>query len=436
MIDTNSTVNTHGRYGRFLEKYISFKSVSTSLLYKSEHKECSVWLKNIFGENGLSTNVHAGYGNPIILASYHVNTSLPTCLIYGHYDVQPADIKDGWESDPFTLRNDGNKLYGRGVADNKGQTLIHMVSVFDLIKKNKLGMNVIFLIEGDEETGGADFDRFIADHKEKLNADFVLISDGEMKGNKPTIEAGLRGGFNMTLAVTTGQKDLHSGLYGSAVPNAIHELSKILSKIHGERNKILVPGFYNNVDPLPATNSVSGVSSPNEHALENFSEYDFYTQTGLMPAIEVSGIQAGYNGEGYRNSIPASAIAKINVRLVKSQEADELFNLFEQFVTDSLPHYTSYMLTFDHAHNAVKLDADNKYVQKASKIIKDVYNIEPIFTFSGGAIPVVELFTNHLKIPTILANLANEDCNMHAPNENFDIEFIKKGLQFSKQFFS
>lgn len=155
-----------------------------------------------------------------------------------------------------------------------------------------------------------------------------------------------------------------------------------------------------------------------------------------MPAIEVSGIQAGYVGEGYRNSIPASATAKINVRLVKSQEPAKLFNLFELFVQKELPPHTSYTLQFDHAHNAIKLDTNNQYVQKASKTLHAVYGQQPLLAYSGGAIPIVELFTNSLKIPTILANLANEDCNMHAPNENFDIEFIKKGLEFSQQFFS
>ncbi|MGB4965797.1 MAG: M20/M25/M40 family metallo-hydrolase [Microgenomates group bacterium] len=422
------------QYLALLAEYISFKSISTNSAHKEQVAHTADWLHGLFSKHAFSSQLLTGYGNPIILASHQVNESLPTCLIYGHYDVQPADASDSWESDPFALRNDGKKLYARGVADNKGQTLIHMVSVFDLIKENKLGMNVIFLIEGDEETGGADFNKFMADHKEKLQADFVLISDGEMKGNKPTIEAGLRGGFNMTLTVTTGPTDLHSGLYGSAVPNAIHELSKIISKIHGEKNKIAVPEFYDNVDPLPDT--ISSESSPREHALENFSEYDFYTQTGLMPAIEVSGIQAGYMGEGYRNSMPASATAKINVRLVKSQEPAKLFKLFEQFVQKELPPQTSYTLHYDHAHNAIKLDTNNQYVQKASKTLHAVYGQQPLLAYSGGAIPIVELFTNSLKIPTILANLANEDCNMHAPNENFDIEFIKKGLEFSQQFFS
>lgn len=417
-----------------LAEYISFKSISTDSAYKKQLAQTANWLDGLFIKHGFSSQILTDYGNPIVLASYYVDTSLPTCLIYGHYDVQPADSSDGWDSDPFALRSDEKKIYARGVADNKGQTLIHMISVFELIKEGKLGMNVIFLIEGDEETGGADFEKFIADHKEKLQADFALISDGEMKENKPTIEAGLRGGFNMTFTVTTAPADLHSGIFGSAVPNAVHELSKIISKIHGDKNKILVPGFYDNVDPVP--NTAPSQSSPRADTLENFSEHDFYTQTGLMPAIEVSGIKAGYVGEGYRNSIPGSATAKINVRLVKSQEPAKLFNLFEQFVRESLPSYASYTLQFDHAHNAIKLDTNNKYLQKASKTLGAVYKQKPLLAYSGGAIPIVELFTNSLKIPTILANLANEDCNMHGPNENFDSEFVKKGLEFSRQFFS
>lgn len=395
----------------FLAKLITFKSISTDPMYKEELRKTAVWINKLFEENSFNSHIVPGYGNPIVLSTYTVDKSMPTCFIYGHYDVQPADIVDGWDSDPFVLRQDDTKLYARGVVDNKGQTLIHMVSIFELIKLKRLGMNVIFIIEGDEESGGADLERFVQDHKENVRADFALISDGEMKGTTPTIEAGLRGGFNMTLTIKTNEQDLHSGIHGGAAPSAAHELSRLLGKIH-ENERITISGFYDNVDPTSDT-----------------------THT-LQPSIEVTSIFAGYHGEGYRNSIPGSATAKINVRLVKSQEPERLFKLFEQFIKKELSKHASYTLQFDHPHNAVKLDLSNKYVTKASKLLRHVYGQSPLYTYSGGAIPVVDTFTNSMKIPTLLVNLANEDCNMHAANENFDVDLIKKGLEFSKLFFA
>lgn len=404
------------RYYNLLEKYLSFKSVSTSSSYKKQINDTAQWLNTLFTNHNFSSQILTGYGNPIVVATYQINTSLPTCLIYGHYDVQPADITDGWTSDPFTLRSDGKKLYGRGVVDNKGQTLIHMMTIFQLIKERKLGMNVIFLIEGDEETGGADLPRFISDHRQHVKADFSLISDGEMHGSTPTIEAGLRGGFNITLSIKTSDADLHSGIYGGKSPNAAHELTRILSKMHNADYQVTIPGFQDDVDELPKDLAVS-------------------THT-LLPAVEVTTLQSGYMNDGYRNSIPATATAKINIRLVKSQTPETLFNFFEQFVKKNISTHTSYTLTYDHPHNAVKLDLNNHFVQRATKILATVYKKQPIFTYSGGAIPIVDYLTDSLKLPTLLVNLANDDCNMHAGNENFDIDLIKKGLEFSRQFFS
>ena len=392
-------------YLQYLKEFISFKSISTDSAYKKELDKTASWLEALFTQNGFEAQVITGYGNPIVLAHFHIDKKLPTCLIYGHYDVQPADILEGWTSDPFTLRQDGKKLYGRGVVDNKGQILIHVVSIFERIKQKKLGMNIIFMIEGGEETGGTELTRFVKENKESVSADFVLISDGEMKGNNPTIEAGLRGGFNCTLTIKTGEKDLHSGIYGGIASNAAHTLSMIINKT---------------VDSFP----LSSKAHPSTNR-----------EVGLIPALDVTSIQAGYQGEGYRNSIPHKASAKINVRIVKSQDPHEIFSQLKEFIKTELPSTCTFEFTLDHPHNAVKLDLSNEYVKEASSILKKVYGKEPLFTYSGGAIPIVDEFNTTLKIPTLLVNLANEDCNMHGVDENFDIEFIEKGLAFSTLFF-
>lgn len=421
------------QYLAYLAEYISFKSISTDSAFNKQLVQTANWLDKLFIIHGFSSQIFSNYGNPIVLASYHVDSSFPTCLIYGHYDVQPADITDGWTSDPFTLRSDGKKLYGRGVVDNKGQILIHMVAIFDLIKRKELGMNIIFIIEGDEESGGADFERFFADYPQYRTADFSIISDGTMKGNKPTLEAGLRGGFNATLTITTDSTDVHSGVYGGAHPNATHILSRLISSIHGDKNTISIPQFYADVDPIPEIPLDQTITHHHKHFQ---SEHNFHTQTGLMPAIETTGILGGYTQDGYRNSIPGKAIAKLNFRLVRSQEPRSIAQLFETYIKKHVPAYASYTLTIDHIHNPVKINTDYEYVKKACRHLKSVYKQDPIFSYSGGAIPIVCTLQDTFKIPTILINLGNEDSGMHEVGENFDIDLIKKGLEFSRQFFS
>lgn len=432
-------------YIELLRQFIQTKSISTDPQFKSGIKNTAKWLESVFQTNGFKTSIMTGYDNPIIIASYQVNPSFKTCLIYGHYDVQPADISEGWNSDPFEAVEKNGKLFGRGVVDNKGQVLIHMVSAFMLIRQRKLGYNLIFMIEGNEETGSPLLEQFIKDNKKLLRADFTLISDGEMDIDNPSLDAGFRGGFNATISIQTSTTELHSGLYGGVVPNAVHELSYVIdATIDVKQNYVSIPGFYDDVEKVSSKllknnkqipfdkrhfKNIAGVT-----ALVRPFTYDIYTHIGLMPTAQVTGIQAGYTGEGYRNSVPNKALAKINFRLVEKQNPKKIIKLFKKYLKNIIPKYCNYIVTTSDSYAGIKIDFNNEYAKRAIKTMEQIYNKKPVLKFCGGSIPIVNNFRDMLDIPSVLVPLGNEDCGMHAANENFRINYIKKGLEFSYEF--
>ncbi|KKU09758.1 MAG: putative beta-Ala-His dipeptidase [Parcubacteria group bacterium GW2011_GWB1_46_8] len=433
-------------YKQLLSEVIKFQSASTDAQYQDEIQKTVNWYKNIFETDGFKVNVITGYDNPIIIASYAADPQYKTCLIYGHYDVQPASKNEGWDNDPFTLTEKNGRLVARGVIDNKGQNLVHISTVIELIKEKSLGYNVTFMIEGNEETGSPHLETFIKDNQELLEADFVMISDGEISGGVPNIEVSFRGGFNSTLTVTVGTQDLHSGLYGSAAPNAIHELGKVIASLYDKENKVAVPGFYDDVLPVTQELLDNNKTIPysteeykritGRHAMLSEQGYDFYTQTGLRPAIEISGIQAGYMGDGYRNAIPYKATAKINFRLVKNQNAQTIIEKFKQQVRSILPEYADFVFETVGPYEGVVLDTNNPYVQKAKIILELIWQKNAILKYNGGGLPIATYFDSILNIPQVLIPLANEDCNMHGANENFAVDYCEKGLAFSKRFLS
>lgn len=433
------------QYKNLLREFVRFQSVSTEIKFQKEIQKTAAWLKNLFQRNGFVVEVIKGYDNPIVVASYFNESLNKTVLVYGHYDVQPASKKEGWESEPFELREKNGRLYGRGVVDNKGQILVHIVSVIKQIKNNSLGYNVKFMIEGNEETGSPLLGKFIQKNKRLLKADFALISDGEIVGERPNIEVGFRGGFNALLTVKTSKTDLHSGLYGHTVPNAIHELAKVFAGLYDDNNRIVIPGFYDDVELIPEEIKKANQKIPfslKKHkqisgakVLLTEPGVDFYTQVGLLPAIEATTIIGGYMGEGFRNGIPSTATAKVNFRLVQHQKPEKIARLFKKYLRTILPRYVDFDFKMIDPYKASKIDTQNEYVAEAKRVLTSVYGREPIFKYVGGGLPIVSSFNQVLKIPSVLVPFANEDCAMHAVNENFDLSFLKKAMGFSRKFF-
>lgn len=434
------------QYKKLLSQYVAFKSVSTDKQFRGQIAQVVTWLKQLLAKSGFKVEVWKGKTtNPVVFASYVQSSKLETVLVYGHYDVQPAEKSDGWKSDPFKLTEEKGRLVGRGVVDNKGQNLIHILTVLQLIKQRRLKYNVKFLIEGNEETANPELAGLMKKNKKKLSTDYVLVSDGEVVADTPTIEVSLRGGFNLTLTYRTGKTNLHSGLYGGAVPNAAHELSRFLGGLFNDKNQVVVPNFYEGVDKAPAelVRSNKRILRINKNLLKHAGVkrlmteegLDFYTQTGLRPTVQVTGFKSGYIGEGYANIVPSMAEARINFRLVASQEPQAILEHFKRHVKKNTPAHVDYDINVRGIHRPVKIDIRSEKVREVKGLLKSAHKKEVLTKCVGGAIPFVADVKEVLGLDTILVSMGNDDCNMHGVNENFKIDLIQKGLRFSEMFF-
>ncbi|KXK27319.1 MAG: Beta-Ala-Xaa dipeptidase [candidate division WS6 bacterium OLB20] len=430
-------------YMRLLGSFIAFKSVSTDPAYKQEVTDTVTWLRKVFAEEGAAVEVVEGYDNPILLARFDVDPDAPRALVYGHYDVQPADEVDGWTHDPFVISDAAERIYGRGVVDNKGQVLVHIATVIDALHAGTLAKNVTFFLEGNEETGSPHLADFIEHEKEKLSADFALVSDGEVIGDTPVIETGFRGGFNATLKLTTSSTDLHSGIYGGAVPSASHELTLLLAKLLDKEYTVMIPGFYDAVDEISPEESKALASVPFDReeyyrisGVKGLMTDNVYTATGLKPTVQITGIESGYTKEGYRNSIPANARAKLNFRLVRSQDSSTIIKLFQDWLGANIPPYVTWVLDVNDPYAGVKLNPDAPFTREAASVLEKVYGVKPVYKYSGGGLPIVTFLKEHLELEPVLVPLGNEDCNMHAVAENYSKSHLKKALAFSREFFT
>ena len=431
-------------YKKLLSEFVKFKSISTDANYKPEIEKAVGWLKKLFAESGFEVQIWRGKRcYPVIFASYNKIKSTKTVLVYGHYDVQPANREDGWSSNPFQLIEKNERLLARGAIDNKGQIMVHIYAILQLIKQKKLKYNVEFLIEGNEETSNPELAVLIEKNKKSVKADVVLISDGELTGDNPAIETSLRGGFNLKLTYQTAANSLHSGIYGGAVPNAVYELSRFVSKLF-ERNKVAIPGFYEKVDEITKSQIENNKKLVNVRQVMKLTRvkslttegYDFLTQTGLRPTLQTSGIKGGYTQEGFANIVPSSAYVNINFRIVASQKTKDVLEVFTKFVEKNTPVYVDHRIETDGFHEPVKVNTNSQEVENTKKLLKLAYGKEVIYKPVGGAIPVVADFKNELGIDSLLVPLGNRDCNMHGVNENFDIKFLQNGLRFSRLYFS
>lgn len=442
---TMNMANKFEEYKKLLAEFVKLQSVSTDPKYQPEINKTVAWLKRKLEKAEFEVEIWPGKTtNPVVFASYHVSDELDTILIYGHYDVQPATKKDGWKSEPFDLIQTKEKLFGRGVVDNKGQILAHVFTASELIKEGKLARNLKFLIEGNEETGNDDLADLMRQNKSKLDCDVLMVSDGELTNNKPTIEVSLRGGFNCTLVYKTGRNNLHSGIFGGGVPNAGAEIIKFLSRLINSDNSINYPTFYKGADVISKAQlsnnkrlvreaidlaELAGVKS-----LLGEKGVDFYTQTGLRPTIQITGLKVGYIDQGYANIVPAEAEVRLNFRIVASQKAETIANSFEKFVKKVTPKFVEYELKFSGLHDPVKIDTENEYFDVVEKLLKKVYGSKVNRKNVGGAIPFVGEVKKVLGVDILMIPLCNEDCNMHGANENFDVDLAMKALDFSREF--
>ncbi|MFB5944606.1 dipeptidase [Albibacterium profundi] len=380
----------------------------------------------------------AGY--PIVYGEKIIDQSKPTVLVYGHYDVQPPDPLELWDTPPFEPTVRDGKIFARGACDDKGQFYMH-VKAFELMQeKGLLGCNVKFMIEGEEEVGSENLGVFVENNKERLSADVVLISDTAMISlENPSLETGLRGLSYVEVEVTGPNRDLHSGVYGGAVANPATILAKMIASLHDENNHIAVPGFYDDVAELSDSERKQINEAPFE--LETYKEdlgikeiwgekgYTTLERTGIRPTLEVNGIWGGYIGEGAKTVLPSKANAKISMRLVPNQDSETITQLFKKHFESIAPDYVTVKVSPHHGGEPVVTPTDSVAYKAAAKAIAESFGKEPIPTRGGGSIPIVALFEKELGIKTVLMGFGLDSDNLHSPNEKYDIANYLKGIE-------
>ncbi len=386
----------------------------------------------------------AGY--PIVYADKIIDAKLPTVLVYGHYDVQPADPLELWTSGPFepVIKND--KIYARGSCDDKGQMYMHVKAFEYMMQTNSLPCNIKFMIEGEEEVGSNNLGTFVANNKEKLKADVILISDtGIIANDIPSITVGLRGLTYVEVEVTGPNRDLHSGLYGGAVPNPINILCEMIAKMKDENKHITIPGFYDDVDVISTEERAEMAKAP--FSLDEYKKsiglkdiigeetYSTNERISIRPTIDVNGIWGGYQGEGAKTVIPSKAYAKISMRLVPYQTSDKTFEQFKTYFESLAPSSVSVKVTNHHGGEAAVTPMNTIAYQAASKAMETTFGKKPIPVRSGGSIPIVAMFKSELGLDTVLLGFGLDSDAIHSPNEHYGVFNYLKGIETIPYFY-
>ncbi len=429
---------------RFLDELfelLRFPSVSADPKFKADMLKTAEYVAEKLKSAGAGTvEICETAGYPIVYGEKIINNSLPTVLVYGHYDVQPPDPLNLWHTPPFepTIRDE--KIYARGSCDDKGQFYMHVKAFELMISTNSLPCNIKFMIEGEEEVGSSNLGMFVSQNKERLRADVVLISDTSMISlEHPSLETGLRGLSYVEVEVTGPDRDLHSGVYGGAVANPATILAKLIASMHDENNHITIPGFYDDVLELSVEEREMLNRAPyneSEYKIdlkvdELWGEKGYTTleRTGTRPTLEVNGIWGGYIGEGAKTVLPSKAFAKISMRLVPNQQSDKITKLFKDHFESIAPKSVKVKVTPHHGGEPVVTPTDSIAYKAAQKAIFESFGKEPIPTRGGGSIPIVALFEKELGIKTVLMGFGLDSDNLHSPNEKFDIANFYKGIE-------
>lgn len=442
MQDIRKYVNDNKQ--RFLDELfelLRFPSISADQKYKDQMLKTAEFVAEklkLAGADLVEICPTAGY--PIVYAQKILDASLPTVLVYGHYDVQPPDPLELWETPPFEPTIRDQKIYARGACDDKGQFYMHVKAFELMMSTNTLPCNIKFMIEGEEEVGSSNLGIFVNNNKERLKADVVLISDTSMISlEHPSLETGLRGLSYVEVEVCGPDRDLHSGVYGGAVANPATILAKLIASMHDENNHITIPGFYDDVLELSAVEREMLNKAPyneNEYKIdlkvdELWGEKGYTTleRTGTRPTLEVNGIWGGYIGEGAKTVLPSKAFAKISMRLVPNQQSDKITKLFKDHFEGIAPKSVKVKVTPHHGGEPVVTPTDSIAYKAAQKAILESFGKEPIPTRGGGSIPIVALFEKELGIKTVLMGFGLDSDNLHSPNEKYDIANFYKGIE-------
>ncbi len=430
-----------------LFEFLAIPSISTDPKYFSACVAGADWVEGYFNSIGLDkVKAYKTAGNPIVYAEKIIDPKLPTILVYGHYDVQPADPANEWTNPAFEPEIRNGKVYARGASDDKGQAFIQMKAVEEMIEENSLCCNVKFVIEGEEEAYAGNLEIFCDEYKDMLSADICLISDtGMLSYEDPTIDVGMRGIAYFQLLVKGAKRDMHSGVYGGAVINPLNILNQFLGGMQGEDGRILIPGFYDDLDMVSLQESVqiSQIPFDIEAFGSDIGEIDFLgdprvsflEKTGYWPSFDVHGIVGGYMEEGTKTVIPSSAEAKFSFRLAKGQDPFRTQNLINDYVKQKMPKSVEYNLRYCGVSKPWVTDLDSPGFRAASKAIESGYGKVPSPVRTGGSIPIVSYFEEELGLPVILLGFGLESDAIHAPDEHLSVDGFFKGIETVKAFY-
>ncbi|MEX1188824.1 MAG: dipeptidase [Bacteroidia bacterium] len=448
MINYKEQVEAHREpFLNELFELLRIPSVSADPAYKNEVLKAAELVKNSLIKAGAEkVEVCQTPGYPIVYGEKIVDTSLPTVLVYGHYDVQPPDPLDLWKSPAFEPEIRDGKIYARGAADDKGQMFMHVKAFELMMKNNDMPCNIKFMIEGEEEVGSSNLDAFLENNRERLKADCVLVSDTSMLGNEtPSITTGLRGLSYVQVEVTGPNRDLHSGVYGGGVANPINVLCDMIASLQDESFKINVPGFYDDVVELSTEERSLIAKAP--FSLDDYKKaldikdvrgeegYSTVERTSIRPTLDVNGIWGGYIGEGAKTVLPSKAYAKISMRLVPNQTPDKITALFKQHFESIAPASIHVVVTAHHGGFPAVTPIDSDEYRAASKAMEHTFGKVPLPSRGGGSIPIVASFEKILGLKTVLMGFGLDSDAIHSPNEHYGIFNYLRGIETIPYFY-
>jgi acetylornithine deacetylase/succinyl-diaminopimelate desuccinylase-like protein len=429
------------RYLNELLEMLRIPSISANSEHKEDMIKCAEMVKNSLIQAGADkATLFETNGHPIVYGEKLTNPSWPTVLVYGHYDVQPADPLELWNSGPFEPVIKDGKIYARGACDDKGQFYMHVKALESMVANNNLHTNIKFCIEGEEEIGSPNLAKFVKTNKDLLKADVVLISDTAMISmDTPSIDTGVRGLSYIEIEVIGPNRDLHSGVYGGAVANPATILAKMIASCHDEHNRITIPGFYDDVLESSADERKLMAQAPfDEEAYKKdlgidstYGEKGYSTneRTGIRPTIEVNGIWGGYTGEGAKTVLPSKAFAKISARLVPNQSSEKITATLLSYFKSIAPKGVQVNVHEHHGGEPYLTPIDSTGYKAAAKAIEKTFGKSPVPVRGGGSIPICSLFEEELKLKIVFLGFGLDSDNLHSPNEKYDIVNFYKGIE-------
>ena len=429
---------------RFLSELfelLRIPSVSAKKEHKDDMTRCSEAIKQRLLEAGADeVTIYPTDGHPIVFGKKIFDPTKPTVLVYGHYDVQPAEPLELWKHDPFDPTIVDGKIFARGSCDDKGQMYMHVKAFETMVRTNTLSCNVKFCIEGEEEVGSPNLGKFVSSNKELLKADCVLISDSAMISlENPSIDIGVRGLSYIEVEVTGPNRDLHSGVYGGAVANPVTMLAKMIASCHDENNRITIPGFYDDVLESSAEERAKMALAPFDEKeykadlgvqqLWGEKGYSTHERTGIRPTLEVNGIWGGYTGEGAKTVLPSKAFAKISCRLVPNQSSAVITEKIIRYFESIAPEGVTVTAMEHHGGEPYLTPIDSHAYRSAARAIETTFGKEPIPVRGGGSIPICALFEKELGLKIVFMGFGLDSDNLHSPNEKYDLFNYFKGIE-------